>query len=634
MTISKINEKLGLTPKYCKITLDAKKKKLVDFGVHWGAMPKVKANATFVTTGNGWYAIDIDFKNVKEAPTHIKKFIEDLGTPTIMTARGAHYYIKSDAPMTNHQNIFDNKDWGCDIRGQGGLLFQSYDGGVENISYTPTGKVIKDKDFKIFKSLPKDIREPKKRKAYEGEDEIGEYSKKQIKKMLSKVDIMDYTDRDAWITMIASIYKGGGDKVKSIAQKWCKGDKDQYDDFSFQNIWWQVSTLRYGTDITVGTLKKASGNVKPPEDTFRDMTEDVKIRKKELSKKDKVEKANFNVMSTGLGLTKEKSEALKNQKHLFDGIVVDQMHTVLFGVSGSQKTTLMAWMMVDILKRYEEKTIHVWEFDANNSHISAMFKYAEEESVVDRFELIVGETANKFYDFYNKAIKFESDMSNIIVVIDVLKVFGDVNSKSAMATFMHYIKQLQGCGATVLTLAHANKNADTAGKAIASGTADVEQSSDALLVINRKVDDNTGVVTTTVEGSGRVRFNCAGYVFKSKPTGTDYEYLLSSLQTMKLTIETIADNEESASPTQEPKTISKNDTEIVKDIASIIDSLNENKKVQAKEHLILQEASQSTKKSQTKIADLLREFVGVHWTYKQKALSKKDKKKNKVYVNI
>jgi len=82
----------------------------------------------------------------------------------------------------------------------------------------------------------------------------------------------------------------------------------------------------------------------------------------------------------------------------------------------------------------------------------------------------------------------------------------------------------------------------------------------------------------------------------------------------------------------EPKKLSKNDDEIVKDIINKMDELNMNKKVQAKEHLLLTEVSQSTKKSQSKIADLLREGVGRYWSYEQKKLNKKDKKSKRVKV--
>jgi len=131
-----------------------------------------------------------------------------------------------------------------------------------------------------------------------------------------------------------------------------------------------------------------------------------------------------------------------------------------------------------------------------------------------------------------------------------------------------------------------------------------------------------------------VRFNCSGYVFKSKPTGSDYEYLLSSLQTMQLTIETPQELDADTSSPEEVKKLSHNDAELVKDIRAKIKALNENKKVQAKEHLILMGVSQSAKVSQSKVAGLLREFSGVHWSYKQKRLTKKKKELGKVFKII
>jgi len=192
---------------------------------------------------------------------------------------------------------------------------------------------------------------------------------------------------------------------------------------------------------------------------------------------------------------------------------------------------------------------------------------------------------------------------------------------------MHYMKQLQALGATILTLSHSNKDGVKE-----SGTAELEQDSDALLRVDRETttgENLSNIVTTTLKAAGRTRFHCEGVVYKSAPIGKDYDYLYSALKTMTATDDKV---DMEVVEKIEPKKLSKNDDEIVKDIINKMDELNMNKKVQAKEHLLLTEVSQSTKKSQSKIADLLREGVGRYWSYEQKKLNKKDKKSKRVKV--
>ena len=60
---------------------------------------------------------------------------------------------------------------------------------------------------------------------------------------------------------------------------------------------------------------------------------------------------------------------------------------------------------------------------------------------------------------------------------------------------------MQNLGATRSTLAHSNKDG-----ANFSGTAELSQDTDALMIIHREKDDTTGDVTTTIKTSTRARF--------------------------------------------------------------------------------------------------------------------------------
>ena len=120
---------------FCKITRDiATGKKVVDMGKSWGNLPKRKANAVAILTGDGLMVVDIDTKDLKSIDKKLKKL---LGEPTVETANGYHYYFTGDvAQIKQTQGLFDK----VDIRNKGGLVFSEYFGKDKSIGYKWLGE--------------------------------------------------------------------------------------------------------------------------------------------------------------------------------------------------------------------------------------------------------------------------------------------------------------------------------------------------------------------------------------------------------------------------------------------------------------------------------------------------------------
>ena len=117
--------------KYCNIQWNSEtKKKEVTFGDTWGAMPKSEANGSFTQTGSGLVVVDVDRKD--DLPSWLSGC-----SPTIETARGYHYYFKSDDAFRTMSDFED----GVDIRGERGVVFDGYWGESKHISYEKVGKV-------------------------------------------------------------------------------------------------------------------------------------------------------------------------------------------------------------------------------------------------------------------------------------------------------------------------------------------------------------------------------------------------------------------------------------------------------------------------------------------------------------
>ena len=604
-----------------------KGKKKPDFGKTWGAMKKKDANASFVETGNGLYVIDIDAKKI---PKKYKKWIKSLGSPTVETKRGYHFYIKSKAPMTNHQNIFNDDKFKVDIRGEGGLVFNEYWGKEKDISYITTGKPIKDKNFKIFKTLPKSVREPNAKKTNtESRADIGKVDLKEAKAMLKKLDPKDYQDRDAWLAIMASFFHGTGSKGYETARKWSSRDKDSFDSDAFDNIWAQFENGKYGEDISYGSLVHAVVGDKV-EECFaneKKLTPKEKKKKKKAEKKQRTkDKKDFDPLNAGGQLDDAMLKERKNQKVLFDSVIVERMHTFIYGAAGSNKTTVISWIACDILQRHAGKIVHFWSFDAADNHETAMYNYGKDRKVSDRFHIYTNKTSEDYQTHYEKAVEYESDLSSLIIILDTWKFISkDVNSKGANKEAMHFIKKLQSLGATIVSLGHTNKDGIKN-----SGTAEIEQDSDAVLRIDRKADEFSREVTLTIEAAGRVRFSCTGVSFKSTPKGKDYKYLYTALTSMTKS-EFISLSEEVEDKREETPKTSAKDKRIVDEIGRIIDELNDGKNTKAFQSLIIHEAKRQEKITEVKTTALLREFAKDKWLFSQK--KNKGGKKEKCYIS-
>lgn len=486
---------------YCNIQIK-KKKKVVDFGRTWGEMRRDEANASFIKTGDGLYVIDVDTKIV---PNKYQEWFDSLGTPTVETKRGYHFYVKSKVKMKSSQNIFDDPSFKVDIRGEGGLIFTNYWGDSKKVSYKKVGETIKDKNKAITKTLPDKATTSPKRNNVEQRTDVGEMELSEIKRLLKNVNIKDYQDRGSWMQMLASIYHAGGSDAEKIARKWSKKDKANYDKSSFDNVWRQLEGNKYGTDVSVGTLIYASNGVKSePETIFKkEMGSVGKSKKKGLVKeKSEDKKFSFNGM-VGL-MTDAELERQANEIILIEGLVGHGYHTVLYGEAGSNKTTVSAWACIQMLKQEEHKDrmVQFWAFDSDRVHNNEIYKYGKGQGVSDRFMFSTGASKVDFFNYYDMAIKQQVSLDNVLIVIDTYKFLSnDVNNKTSNKDVLHYIKKLQKLGASILTLAHANKDSKTF-----SGTSELSQDTDAVLRIHRERDGTTGDIITTIKEDARCRF--------------------------------------------------------------------------------------------------------------------------------
>ncbi len=259
---------------------------------NWQDMTKIfknydSKNSIGLRTGEGLYVIDIDTHII---PDKYTDWVASLGNPTVITAKGTHYYVKSDVPMPNHSNIFKDESFKVDIRGRGGFVYVDYSGKQNTISYSRKGDYIEDKNFKIFKSLPLHVREPNSKKekatspALEFASDQDPLSLEKVQKGVDLLDIYKYSDEMEWKQMIQSIYHANPN-AKDIAVKWSKGDAKEWDESVFNTFWARCES---GTGLPQIDRAKflSAAFPKKEEDTFKDATKQKKREGDEIGLED------------------------------------------------------------------------------------------------------------------------------------------------------------------------------------------------------------------------------------------------------------------------------------------------------------------------------------------------------------
>lgn len=532
-----------------------------------------------------WIRLDIDKKGeIQKIEKRLKKnnimYIKKPSTSNAKNPWKWHIFI----PVTNVSQNYDEyklqyfaflTDMGITLsdKSLASVVQNTNPMGESGIALT---EVVKGNVWKAPK-----VKAPKKQKRKKVDYEPAQ--KKDAKELLKKLD--PDCSYDDWYKIGMALHTEFGDDGFKLFNKWSK-KSDKYSGISYMNKKWNNFDAHNKGAITMGSLIHMVHGEKKPEDNFGDASKQAKKVKKKKPKKPKKKKKdpNFNSRQVPGVLTKKLIKQRGQQLALFPGVVVDRMHTFIYGAAGMGKTTLFGWISVNILKEYPKSDVIFWSFDTTQDHEQCIFEYAQDQGVGKRFQMSVDSTGDDYEEWARNCIEEEADLTGLVVVIDTFKnITKNVNDKNANKEAMHRIKDILRLGATVVSLGHSNKDGIKH-----SGTAEIEQDSDAILVMNRAVNTDTGEVVISIEKGGRVRFNSPGVSFKMKPEGVDYDYHASTLATLEkmdtvVDLKTKADEEEKKKKAEKLRETRKDaqrikDQPLIEQVREAIIFLTEHKK--------------------------------------------------------
>ncbi|WP_457743255.1 hypothetical protein, partial [Sulfurimonas sp.] len=211
-------------------------------------------------------------------------------------------------------------------------------------------------------------------------------------------------------------------------------------------------------------------------------------------------------------MDQEERKRLKNIRYLFPSLIVQGYHHYLYGPAGAGKTTVILHLAIEICRRNPDIVIYFFYLDGSQNMAAEATEYIESLHLQNNIKILTKGSSQEYVNILNQAVSTKLNLQGSLFIYDTFKfITSDINSKNANKSAMHFIKQLLKLGGTFISLGHTNKDSKKQ-----SGTAEIEQDSDALLRID-STQDHTGYQTATISQAGRCRMSVKDVSFSFQP---------------------------------------------------------------------------------------------------------------------
>ena len=179
-------------------------------------------------------------------------------------------------------------------------------------------------------------------------------------------------------------------------------------------------------------------------------------------------------------VTSEDVEKIEDAVALYLQFIFASCSHVWIAPPGWCKTTLARWLACRLAERGLE--VYYFQLDTAAAQIKEQYKEAE----AHEYQLITplkdgqsDETAKEILEDLMKS----SDLDDVVVFIDTLAKFTDVNNKNELKKILALLRQATRNGLTVVALAHARKYKDEDGSIVYDGVGDLQANIDQMTYI-------------------------------------------------------------------------------------------------------------------------------------------------------
>ncbi len=288
--------------------------------------------------------------------------------------------------------------------------------------------------------------------------------------------------------------------------------------------------------------------------------------------------------------------------YVLNRIAILGQATVIYAKPNTGKTLLVLWLLIESVKANRISGDNIFYINADDDYKGLVNKISLAETT--GFHMLSpghnGFEAEALQGYMRQLID-DGTASGIVIILDTLKKFTDLMDKRRGSEFMNRAREYVLNGGTLISLAHTNKNRDSDGKVVFSGTSDVVDDSDCVFMLDEIAKTNTKkqVLFVNIKNRGVVARELA--FSYSVEDGLTYQEILASVQ---------VESEASSAQAKAALKASINETRDKVIIEAIIETIKAG--IINKTELI-KAIHDDTGRSKPRITSVLNDYCGKKW---------------------
>ena len=194
-------------------------------------------------------------------------------------------------------------------------------------------------------------------------------------------------------------------------------------------------------------------------------------------------------------ITEEDAKTFDNPDFAYDDFIVNGHLIVIAGEANSGKSSIMLRLVCPVMVKRGYQVIYI-NVDVACVDTRDMLQQANTDGIDLLVPEVAGQGVEDVIDHLDKMSRGAITLSHTVIVLDTLKKFADLISKTETRKLLSMLRRLTSKGVTVICLAHTNKRPDANGKLLFEGVGDIKNDVDELIYLaSNKQDDGTVVVS-------------------------------------------------------------------------------------------------------------------------------------------